>query len=94
MHWGIGYLREDIQDLRAEAREYRAEVKSEFANVRTEFTEVRKEMREGDQALRTEVVELRQSLEKRIDTRFYWIIGLMATMLGAHTALTAALIKL
>ena len=37
MHWGINYLREDIQDLRAENREFRADTKAEFAAVRREM---------------------------------------------------------
>lgn len=34
MHWGINYLREDIQDIRAEARESRSELKAEIGSVR------------------------------------------------------------
>ena len=94
MHWGITYLREDIQDIRAESREFRAEVKAEFAEVRKEMREgessLRAEMQAGDASVREEIVELR----KRVDARFYWTIGLMASMMGAHAALTAALIKL
>ena len=34
MHWGINYLREDIQDIRAEARDSRAEMKAEIGSLR------------------------------------------------------------
>ncbi|MFH1571844.1 MAG: hypothetical protein ABIL09_27895 [Gemmatimonadota bacterium] len=105
MHWGITYLREDIQDLRAEAREGRTEVKAEFAELGKEMrqseTGLREELRSGDASLRAEIAgwradmaAMQESLLKRIDARFYWAVGLMATMMGVQTALTAALIKL
>ena len=74
MHWGINYLREDIQDIRAEARESRAETKAEFAS------------------LCAEMMALRESLLKHVDVRFYWTIGLMATMMGM-SALAASSAK-
>ena len=37
MHWGISYLREDLQDVRRDMRDFRKEVAQEFANVRAEF---------------------------------------------------------
>ncbi len=33
MHWGISFLRQDVQDIRTEAREARAEAKAEFARM-------------------------------------------------------------
>ena len=42
MHWGISYLREDLQDLRQESRDFRREVNAEFANVRGEMGDFRK----------------------------------------------------
>ncbi len=48
MHWGVSYLREDLQDLRQESRDFRKEVAAEFAKVRgdmaTGFADLRKEM--------------------------------------------------
>jgi hypothetical protein len=41
MHWGINYLREDIQDIRAEARESRADAKADHAALRVEIGSLR-----------------------------------------------------
>ena len=58
MHWGINYLREDIQDLRAETRTEIRELRTEFrefrADTKAEFAAVRREMQEGDASLRAE----------------------------------------
>ena len=56
MHWGISYLREDLQDVkpnlrdfRKEFADYRKEVAAEFANARQDFGEqladLRRELR-------------------------------------------------
>ncbi len=34
MHWGISYLREDLQDIRHDTRDFRKEVAGEFADFR------------------------------------------------------------
>jgi hypothetical protein len=52
MHWGINYLREDIQDIRAEARESRADAKADHAALRVEIGSLREAMEAGDSALR------------------------------------------
>ena len=44
MHWGISYLREDLQDVKQDMRDFRKEVAGEFSNVRAEFAESRKEI--------------------------------------------------
>ena len=112
MHWGINYLREDIQDIRAEARESRADTKADHASLRqameagelalrSEIGSLRQAMEAGDSALRTEMQtgfarmdDKYQVLLKHIDSRFYWAVGLMATMMGMQAALTTALMKL
>ena len=37
MHWGISYLREDLQDVKHDMRDFRKEVAAEFGNVRKEM---------------------------------------------------------
>ena len=48
MHWGISYLREDLQEVKQDMRDFRKEVSQEFANIRREmaqqFAEQRKEV--------------------------------------------------
>jgi len=83
MHWGITYLRENVQDLRTEFREFRADTKAEFGTVR-------KEMQEGDAALRGDFARL----EGKLDARFNWLLGVMITLNGMLAALMTALIKL
>lgn len=87
MHWGINYLREDIQDLRAENRESRADTKAEFGAVR-------KEMQEGFAALRAEMQEGFARLESKYDARFHLLLGVTVTLNGMLAALMTALIKL
>ena len=63
MHWGISYLREDLQDVKHDMRDFRKDVAGEFAAVRREmaqeFSNVRSEL--GD--FRKEVaLQLRHNL--------------------------------
>ena len=44
MHWGISYLREDLQDVKHDMRDFRKEVAAEFVAVRREFADLRKEV--------------------------------------------------
>jgi hypothetical protein len=87
MHWGINYLREDIQDIRAEARESRADAKADHAALRVEIGSVREAMEAGDSALCVEIGSLREALLQRLDSRFYLTMGMMATMTGVLAAL-------
>jgi hypothetical protein len=72
MHWGINYLREDIQDMRLDIREIRVEIQARFAEMNTRFAD----------------------LQKRMDSRFFWTLGFMATLIAVHGAMMTALIKL
>ena len=98
MHWGINYLREDIQDIRAEARESRADAKADHAALRVEIGSLRETVETGDaalreameasdSALRAEIGSLREALLQRLDSRFYLTMGMMATMIGVLAAL-------
>ena len=55
MHWGVSYLREDLQDLRQESRDFRKEVAAEFAKTRDEAGEFRQEVATGFADLRKEM---------------------------------------
>ena len=39
MHWGISYLREDLQDVRQDMRDFRKEVAQQFAENRKEVAQ-------------------------------------------------------
>ncbi len=65
MHWGINYLREDLQDIRLDIREIRVEMQGRFAEM-----------------------------QKRMDSRFFWTLGFMATLIAINAAFMTALIKL
>ena len=85
LHWGISYLREDIQDIRQETRQEFQNVRQEFQNVRGEFQNVRGEF----QNVRQEIHDLRQDMQqefrqsrKSVDSRFFMLLGSMVTMTG------------
>ena len=44
MHWGISYLREDLQDVKQDMREFRRDVAQEFTSHRKEFSDFRNEV--------------------------------------------------
>jgi len=73
MHWGINYLREDIQDLRAEHREFRADVKAEFAAVRREMQDA--------------YARLDAKIDSRFHLLLIAMIGLNGMLAGLMTAL-------
>ena len=74
LHWGISYLREDIQDLRQEMRDNTQEVRQEIQGVRQEMRdntqEVRQEIREEVRLLHSRMDALNTSLSTRIDDRY------------------------
>ncbi len=39
MHWGISYLREDLQDVKQDLRDFRKEVAQEFTELRREMAQ-------------------------------------------------------
>ena len=69
MHWGISYLREDLQDVKQDMRDFRREVAQEFANVRKEFAqqfaEMRKEFGQQIAEQRRETAELRKEFAQQ-----------------------------
>ena len=78
LHWGIAYLREDIQDIRQETRQEFQNVRGEFQNVRGEFQNVRQEIHDLRQDMQLEFQQSRKS----IDSRFFMLLGSMVTMTG------------
>lgn len=79
LHWGISYLREDIQDLRQEMRE-------SVQGVRHEIQEVRQEMRSEIRAVHTRIDETGRYLSDRLDSRFMWLLATMVALTGVIVA--------
>ena len=85
-HWGVAYLREDLQDLRQQMRE--------------DLQDLRQQMREDVKDLRQQIDETNKRIDEtneRIDrtheligSRFTWLITTMVALAG----ILAALIKL
>ena len=86
MHWGINYLREDIQDIRQDMRDFRMEMQSRFGEVQSQFGEIQSQFRDVQAQI--------GDIQKRMDSRFLWSLGFMATMAAMQMAFVAALIKL
>ncbi len=78
-HWGVAYLREDLQDLRQQMRE--------------DSQDLRQQIREDVKDLRQQIAETNKRIDetnKRIDSRFAWLI----TTMVALTGILIAVIKL
>ena len=82
LHWGISYLREDIQDLRQEFR-------GEIQEVRGEIQGLRQEVKQDVGELRHEVRRLDGRVDeviKLLDNRFLWLMSTMVALAGAIIA--------
>ena len=96
-HWGIAYLREDLQDLRLQMREDGKELRLQIVETNQrmeEFNEsIRQQMREDGKELRDQIVETNKRIDemnKLIGSRFTWLI----TAMVALTGILIAVIKL
>ena len=85
-HWGVAYLREDLQDLRQQMREDSKDLRLQIAETNRRIDETNERIDETNRR----IDEVSQSLGRRIDSRFAWAI----TTMVALTGILAALIKL
>ena len=101
LHWGVSYLREDIQDLRNQMREdiqeTRHQMREDIQNLRNQMREdtqeTRHQMREDIQETRHQIGVAHQRIDetnKRMDIHFRWLM----TTLIAITGVLVAVIKL
>ncbi len=97
MHWGV-LLRSDIQDLRQETRaefqNLRQETKAEFQSLRQDSRDLRSEMNEGFASIRQSADGFRTEMHSLADSRFYWTIGIIVTLVGLQNGIMVALLKL
>ncbi len=100
MHWGINYLREDLQDIRLDIREIRVEMQARFTEVQGQFGDVQGrfgdvQSRFGD--VQSQFGEMQRQfgeMQKQADSHFFWTLGFMATLFAINAAYMTALIKL
>ncbi len=85
-HWGIAYLREDLQDMRLQMREDTKELRVQMAETNKRIDETNKRIDEVNQSLGQRIDETNKLLE----SRFIWII----TTMVALTGILIAVIKL
>ena len=78
-HWGVAYLREDLQDLRQQ--------------IRDDVKDLRQQIRDDVKDLRQQIAETNKRIDETnrlIDSRFAWLI----TTVVALTGILIAVIKL
>jgi len=101
LHWGVSYLREDIQDLRnqmhKDTQETRQQMREDIQETRQQMREdiqdLRNQMREDTQETRQQIGVAHQRIDetnKRMDIHFRWLM----TTLVAITGVLIAVIKL
>ena len=70
-HWGIAYLREDLQDIRLQMRE-------DTKELRVQIAETNKRIDEVNRSLGQRIDETNKLLE----SRFIWLITTMVAIAG------------
>ena len=85
-HWGIAYLREDLQDMRLQMREDTKELRVQMVETNKRIDETNKRIDETNRSLGQRIDETNKLLE----SRFIWII----TTMVALTGILIAVIKL
>ncbi|MCY3680683.1 MAG: hypothetical protein OXH16_04755 [Gemmatimonadetes bacterium] len=85
-HWGIAYLREDLQDMRLQMRE-------DSKELRLQMVETNNRIDQFNQSLGQRIDETNNRIDetnKILESRFIWII----TTMVAITGILIAVIKL
>ena len=103
-HWGIAYLREDLQDMRLQMREDSKELRLQMVETNNRIDQFNQSLGQRIDETNNRIDEFNQSLGQRIDetnnridetnkileSRFIWII----TTMVAITGILIAVIKL
>ena len=77
-HWGIAYLREDLQDIRLQMREDSKEFREQIAETNKRIDEV-------NQSLGQRIDETNKRIDdtnKILESRFIWLITTMVAIAG------------
>ena len=92
-HWGIAYLREDLQDIRLQMREDSKELRVQMVETNKRIDETNNRIDETNQSLGQRIDETNKRIDetnKLLESRFIWII----TTMVAITGILIAVIKL
>ena len=81
-HWGVAYLREDLQDLRLQMREDVKDLRQQIAETNRRIDETNRRIDEMNKRI--------DRTNELIGSRFTWLITTMVALAG----ILAALIKL
>ena len=73
-HWGIAYLREDLQDLRQQMREDTKEVRVQITETNKRIDETNKRIDETNKRI--------DETNKILESRFIWLITTMVAIAG------------
>ena len=97
IHWGISYLREDLQDVKQDMREFRKEVAAEFASFRkevaTEFANVRREMAAEFANVRQEMAQQFADMRKEMALNSRNNLMIMIGLTGIFASIVIAFIQ-
>ena len=73
-HWGIAYLREDLQDIRLQMREDTKELRVQMAETNKRIDETNKRIDETNKRI--------DETNKLLESRFIWLITTMVAIAG------------
>lgn len=79
LHWGISYLREDLQGLRHEVRQ-------EVQGLRQELRELAREMQRRFEDVNGRVQEAADALRERMDRQHHRTLAAMVALAGVIIA--------
>ena len=97
IHWGIAYLRQDVQDLRQDLRQQGEDIQELRQDFRQDMQQLRQEFRQDLHQLAERLDKVDQRFEKvyqRQDSHFRWLMGTMITLLVSFGSAIIAAIKL
>ncbi len=77
-HWGVAYLREDLQDLCQQMREDSKDLRQQMAETNRRIDETNRRIDETN----NRIDGINESLGQRIDSRFAWSITTMVALAG------------
>ena len=75
IHWGVAYLREDIQDVRQDMRQQTQDIRQD---MHQQIEGLRQDMHQQIGLIHSRIDET----NKRIDSQFKWLITTMLAMTG------------
>jgi DNA anti-recombination protein RmuC len=81
-HWGVAYLREDLQDLRQQMREDNKDLRQQMAETNQRIDGINESLGQRIEETNQRIDGINESLGQRIDSRFAWSITTMVALAG------------